>query len=138
MRDITGQRQKFLAFTRQGRAALACFAALDDAPGQINRCTLHRARPFEDNTYPRDMRRVTLQDVAPTLDQQAGMIRVNQTNAKAAVAELKRLGFSAIYVNRNGFPDRGKGIEDTLLELGYTKPPIRNATGDLACIVLDK
>ena len=73
-----------------------------------------------------------------TLDQQAGMIRVNQTNAKAAVAELKRLGFSAIYVNRNGFPDRGKGIEDTLLELGYTKPPIRNATGDLACIVLDK
>ena len=36
-----------------------------------NRCTMHRARPFEDTTYPRDMRRVTLQDVAPTLDQQA-------------------------------------------------------------------
>ena len=36
-----------------------------------NRCTLHRARPFEDTTYPRDMRRVTLQDVAPTLEQQA-------------------------------------------------------------------
>jgi hypothetical protein len=73
-----------------------------------------------------------------SLDQQAGMIRVNQANAKAAVDELKRLGFSAIYVNRNGFPDRGKGLEDTLLELGYTKPPIRNATGDLACIVLEK
>ncbi|MBR0650639.1 TauD/TfdA family dioxygenase [Roseomonas terrae] len=36
-----------------------------------NRCTMHRARPFEDSTYPRDMRRVTLQDVAPTLEQQA-------------------------------------------------------------------
>ena len=36
-----------------------------------NRCTLHRARPFEDSTYPRDMRRVTLQDVAPTLEQAA-------------------------------------------------------------------
>lgn len=36
-----------------------------------NRCTLHRARPFEDTTYPRDMRRVTLTDVAPTLEQQA-------------------------------------------------------------------
>ena len=72
------------------------------------------------------------------LDQQAGMIRVNPANAQLAVDELKRLGFAAIYVNRNGFPDRGKGIEEALLELGYTKPPIRNATGDLACIVLQK
>jgi hypothetical protein len=73
-----------------------------------------------------------------TLDQQAGMIRVNPGNARAAVAELERLGFSAIYINRNGFPDRGKGIEEALLDMGYTKPPIRNATGDLACIVLEK
>ncbi|MBX6746202.1 MAG: TauD/TfdA family dioxygenase, partial [Acetobacteraceae bacterium] len=36
-----------------------------------NRCTMHRARPFDDKTYPRDMRRVTLMDVAPTLEQQA-------------------------------------------------------------------
>ncbi|MBX6744644.1 MAG: TauD/TfdA family dioxygenase [Acetobacteraceae bacterium] len=36
-----------------------------------NRCTMHRARPFDDKTYPRDMRRVTLTDVAPTLEQQA-------------------------------------------------------------------
>ena len=34
-----------------------------------NRCTMHRARPFDDKTYPRDMRRVTLTDVAPTLEQ---------------------------------------------------------------------
>ncbi|MFM8436472.1 MAG: hypothetical protein ACKOBP_14245, partial [Planctomycetia bacterium] len=73
-----------------------------------------------------------------TLDQKAGIIRVNEANAKAAVDELKRLGFSAIYVNRNGFPDRGKGLEEALLALGYEKPPIRNATGDLACYVLEK
>ncbi|MCO6419329.1 TauD/TfdA family dioxygenase [Siccirubricoccus sp. KC 17139] len=35
-----------------------------------NRSTMHRARPYEDHTYPRDMRRVTLTDVAPTLEQQ--------------------------------------------------------------------
>jgi len=73
-----------------------------------------------------------------SLDQKAGIIRVKEANAKVAVDELKRLGFSAIYVNRNGFPDRGKGLEEALLALGYDKPPIRNATGDLACFVLEK
>ena len=34
-----------------------------------NRCTMHRGRPYEDKTYPRDMRRVTLSDSAPTLEQ---------------------------------------------------------------------
>ena len=73
-----------------------------------------------------------------SLDQQAGVIRVKPESAWAAIEELKRLGFSAIYVNRNGFPDRGRGIEEALLELGYAKPPLRNSTGDLACIVLEK
>ena len=36
-----------------------------------NRCTMHRARPYDDQTYPRDMRRVTLQDSASTLEQAA-------------------------------------------------------------------
>ncbi|MCW5624476.1 MAG: TauD/TfdA family dioxygenase [Burkholderiales bacterium] len=36
-----------------------------------NRCTMHRARPFDDRRYKRDMRRLTLQDSAPTLDQAA-------------------------------------------------------------------
>jgi alpha-ketoglutarate-dependent 2,4-dichlorophenoxyacetate dioxygenase len=36
-----------------------------------NRSTMHRARPYDDKTYPRDMRRVTLTDAAPTLEQQA-------------------------------------------------------------------
>jgi alpha-ketoglutarate-dependent 2,4-dichlorophenoxyacetate dioxygenase len=36
-----------------------------------NRTTMHRARAFEDQTHPRDMRRVTLTDHAPTLEQAA-------------------------------------------------------------------
>jgi len=34
-----------------------------------NRCTMHRGRRYEDKTYPRDLRRVTLSDSAPTLEQ---------------------------------------------------------------------
>jgi alpha-ketoglutarate-dependent 2,4-dichlorophenoxyacetate dioxygenase len=34
-----------------------------------NRCTMHRARPFDDRRYRRDMRRLTIEDSAPTLEQ---------------------------------------------------------------------
>jgi alpha-ketoglutarate-dependent 2,4-dichlorophenoxyacetate dioxygenase len=34
-----------------------------------NRCTLHRARPYDDVNLRRDMRRVTVEDSAPTLEQ---------------------------------------------------------------------
>jgi alpha-ketoglutarate-dependent 2,4-dichlorophenoxyacetate dioxygenase len=34
-----------------------------------NRCTLHRARPFDDARYRRDMRRTTVEDSAPALPQ---------------------------------------------------------------------
>lgn len=36
-----------------------------------NRCTMHRARPFDDRRHKRDMRRMTLEDSAPTLEQPA-------------------------------------------------------------------
>jgi alpha-ketoglutarate-dependent 2,4-dichlorophenoxyacetate dioxygenase len=36
-----------------------------------NRCTMHRGRPYDDKRYRRDMRRVTLSDSAPTLQQPA-------------------------------------------------------------------
>jgi alpha-ketoglutarate-dependent 2,4-dichlorophenoxyacetate dioxygenase len=36
-----------------------------------NRVTMHRARPFDDRTFKRDMRRLTLEDSAPTLEQPA-------------------------------------------------------------------
>lgn len=34
-----------------------------------NRCTMHRARPFDDRRFKRDMRRLTLQDSMSTLEQ---------------------------------------------------------------------
>jgi len=73
-----------------------------------------------------------------TLNQESQTIQFNTGNVSRVVDELKKIGFAAIYINRNGFPDRAKGLEEALLELGYSKPPIRNATGDLACIVLEK
>ena len=36
-----------------------------------NRSTMHRARAFEDTVHKRDMRRTTLTDCAPTLEQRA-------------------------------------------------------------------
>jgi len=66
----------------------------------------------------------------------AWLQQVSQKQLKDAIAEIKRRGFAAIYINRNGFPDKAKGIEDALLEMGYAKPPIRSASGDLACILL--
>ena len=41
----------------------------DDLVIWDNRCTMHRARPFDDQNQRRDMRRITLQDSAPTLEQ---------------------------------------------------------------------
>jgi hypothetical protein len=72
------------------------------------------------------------------LNQQTQQIQFNQNSVGAAVDEIRKRGFSAIYVNRNGFPDRGKGLEKSLLELGYLKPPIDSAAGDLVCILLEK
>jgi alpha-ketoglutarate-dependent 2,4-dichlorophenoxyacetate dioxygenase len=36
-----------------------------------NRCTMHRGLRYDSTLYPRDLRRVTLEDVAPTLEQAA-------------------------------------------------------------------
>ena len=73
-----------------------------------------------------------------TLNQQTQQILFNQNSVGAAIDEMRKQGFAAIYVNRNGFPDRGKGLEKSLLELGYLKPPIDSAAGDLVCIPLEK
>ena len=69
------------------------------------------------------------------IDQQRQLIRFKPDNVRAAIERIRKEGFAALYVNRNGFPDRGKGLFDTLLELGYEKPPIYSAAGDMACIV---
>ena len=36
-----------------------------------NRTTMHRARPYDDTRYPRDLRRTTLTDGVPTVAEQA-------------------------------------------------------------------
>jgi alpha-ketoglutarate-dependent 2,4-dichlorophenoxyacetate dioxygenase len=67
----------------QGRALLAELTAFATEPRFVyqhhwragdllvwdNRCTLHRGRPFDDASARRDMRRTTVEDVAPTLEQ---------------------------------------------------------------------
>jgi hypothetical protein len=55
-----------------------------------------------------------------------------------AVQKIKGRGFAALYLNRKGYPDRGKMIENILFQMGYTTPPLANASGDLACILLQK
>lgn len=72
------------------------------------------------------------------LNQQSKEIQFNQDSVGKAIDEMRSRGFAAIYVNRNGFPDRGKGLEKSLRELGSSKPTIDSATGDLACIPLEK
>ena len=71
-----------------------------------------------------------------SVDQQAGQLRFVTANVRKAVDGMRGKGFAAIYVNRNGFPDRGKGLFDALLDIGYEKPPIYSSAGDLACIPL--
>jgi phosphoglycerol transferase len=71
-----------------------------------------------------------------TIDQQAQKVRFNIANVNRALEEIQKRGFTALYINRNGFPDRGRGLEEALVELGFDAPPIRSATGDLTCILL--
>ena len=42
---------------------------LNDLVVWDNRCTLHRARPYDDKCHRRDMRRTTVEDTASTLEQ---------------------------------------------------------------------
>jgi hypothetical protein len=69
-------------------------------------------------------------------DQQAQKIRFNIANVNAAIDELQKRGFTALYVNRNGFPDRGRGLFEALAELGFKAPPIDSPLGDLSCLPL--
>ena len=52
-----------------------------------------------------------------------------------AVAKLRGLGFRAILINRNGFPDKAKGFLQSLSTLGQSQL-IESPAGDLVCVVL--
>jgi len=51
-----------------------------------------------------------------------------------AVEEIRRRGFAAVLINRNGFPERGRQVEETLRGVARTGPVIESAAGDLVCI----
>ena len=53
-----------------------------------------------------------------------------------ALPEIARRGFAAIYINRRGFTDGGKSLEEAIREAGYNRPLIRSPAGDLDCIPL--
>jgi hypothetical protein len=71
-------------------------------------------------------------------DQQAQVVRFNIANVNTAVDELQKRGFKAVYINRRGFPDGGRGLVEALAELGFDSPPIASGLGDLVCVLLDK
>ena len=58
-------------FSTQSRFVYQHHWLLNDLVIWDNRCTLHRARPYDDMGYRRDMRRTTVEDIAPTLQQSA-------------------------------------------------------------------
>ncbi len=64
IRDLT-------EFATQPRFVYTHKWAVGDLVVWDNRCTMHRGRAYDDKVYKRDMRRVTLSDVAPTLEQAA-------------------------------------------------------------------
>lgn len=64
IRDLTEHAtQRQFVYTHQWR--------VNDLVIRYNRCTLHRGRSYDDQRYKRDMRRVTLEDSAPSLRQPA-------------------------------------------------------------------
>ena len=65
-------------------------------------------------------------------------LELGQVPLEKAVAEIEARGFAAIYLNRNGFPDKGQQIVGKLRELGFTRPAIESDLGDLVCIPLAK
>ena len=51
------------------------------------------------------------------------------------VHNIENYGFAAVYVNRNGFEDKGAGILQSFRKLGYTEV-IESQAGDLFCILI--
>ncbi|MEI8234940.1 MAG: hypothetical protein WCH57_09675 [Verrucomicrobiota bacterium] len=51
------------------------------------------------------------------------------------IRTLESYGFSAIYVNRNGFQDKGEGVLKAVRNLGYTDV-LESSLGDLFCVLI--
>jgi hypothetical protein len=73
---------------------------------------------------------------AATPNQEARRLDFDPSAVRRVVAALRERGFSAIYLNRNGFPDQGRGLELALRDAGCDADAIESRAGDLVCIVL--
>ena len=51
------------------------------------------------------------------------------------VQAIESYGFSAVYVNRNGFQDKGAGVINAFNNLGY-HDVIESKQGDLFCVFI--
>jgi len=59
---------------------------------------------------------------------------ISQLSLNEIISRLESYGFSAVYVNRNGFPDKGEGLEKAFKQLGYDV--IQSDQHDLFCAFL--
>lgn len=50
-----------------------------------------------------------------------------------AIPEIMRRGFSALEIDRRGFPDNGRQLDEALRSMGCVSAPIVSPLGDLAC-----
>jgi len=66
MRQGRALLAELIAFATQSRFVYRHRWRAGDLVVWDNRCTLHRARPYDDTRYRRDMRRTTVEDSAPT------------------------------------------------------------------------
>jgi phosphoglycerol transferase len=60
---------------------------------------------------------------------------LTKLSLEGAVEKLQKLGFQAIMINRNGFPDKAKVFLDFLSGMGFSNV-IESSAGDLACVLL--
>jgi hypothetical protein len=57
------------------------------------------------------------------------------SNLADVIAKIQTYGFAAVYVNRNGFQDKGEGLYQGMRQLGYTEV-IESKVGDLFCVLI--
>ena len=60
---------------------------------------------------------------------------VEKLSLPESMAEIKKRGFSALYVSRVGYPDGARELEENLRKLGYDQE-IENSDRDLFCFIL--
>jgi alpha-ketoglutarate-dependent 2,4-dichlorophenoxyacetate dioxygenase len=60
--------EELISFATQQRFVHRHHWRVGDLVVWHNRCTLHRARPYDDVRERRDMRRTTVEDSAPTVE----------------------------------------------------------------------